>query len=81
MVHSRYLPNSFDDMVSHIVEECGEVLAAAGKLQRFGAASTNPLLVNDNTTNIEWLYRELLDLKLTSGRLILKIEEIYMYEE
>lgn len=77
MVNSQYLPTDFDGMLSHIMEECSEVIKAGCKLQRWGPESTNPDKEEDTTTNVEMLYREILDVKFTAGRLILKIEEIY----
>jgi NTP pyrophosphatase (non-canonical NTP hydrolase) len=64
MSDPRFLQNGFDAQLAHIVEECGEVLAAAGKTQRWGWASVNPLLPpQEQETNIVWLRRELADLK------------------
>lgn len=60
----RYLQKGFDKQLAHVVEECGEVLAAAGKLQRMGKESVNPQLPPDQQeTNLDWLKRELQDLK------------------
>lgn len=51
--------------LAHLVEEAGEVMAAAGKSLRFGLDSVNPLLpVEEQETNEEWLRREIGDLKL-----------------
>lgn len=50
------------DPLGRLIEECGEVLAAAGKSVRFGFDSTDPLS-GDPETNLEWLLRELADLK------------------
>lgn len=56
--------------LSHLIEECGEVLAAAGKTQRFGFLSTNPLLPPEQReTNAAWLRREVADLKLSIEKL------------
>lgn len=45
-----------------MIEECGEVLAAAGKMQRWGPFSENPEIpVADRETNIVWLRREIKD--------------------
>lgn len=51
-----------------MIEECGEVLSAAGKTQRWGPYSSNPL-IEDPETNIAWLWRELQDLKSAVARL------------
>lgn len=64
MSDSRFIKTGFDQTLSHVIEECGEVLAAAGKLQRHGMYSVNPLLpVEEQEPNIFWLMRELVDLK------------------
>lgn len=71
---ARFLPVGFDDQLSHVIEECGEVLAAAGKLQRFGKLSTNPLLpVSEQETNIVWLHRELTDAHIAISKLLVTI--------
>lgn len=50
--------------IAHIVEECGEVIAAAGKAFRFGPMSTNPELPPEKReTNIAWFSREIGDLE------------------
>lgn len=65
----RYMPAKFKprDVASklgYLVEECGEVLAAAGKCQRWGLESYNPDVPEvDREPNREWLIRELQDLK------------------
>lgn len=66
---TRFLQDGFDKKLSHLIEECGEVVAAAGKLQRFGRESFNPLLpVEQQETNESWLRRELQDLKMAIAR-------------
>lgn len=71
MVDHRFLQTGFDKQLSHVIEECGEVLAAAGKLQRQGRYSVNPLLpVAEQETNDMWLRRELHDLKGAVVRLL-----------
>lgn len=69
MSHFEYLPQGFNGKLSHVIEECGEVLAAAGKTLRFGLESSNPL-TSDPETNREWLLRELKDLKQAISRII-----------
>lgn len=60
---ARFLGKGFTNQLSHLIEECGEVLAAAGKTQRWGPESFNPLLpVEQRETNAQWLARELADL-------------------
>ncbi len=74
MSDPRYLQQGFDKQLAHVIEECGEVLAAAGKTQRWGRKSINPLLLSDhpqfNETNEQWLLRELGDLHEAIQRLL-----------
>jgi len=70
MSDPRFLQAGFDKQLAHLVEECGEVLAAAGKTQRWGRESYNPLIpVNQRETNIDWLMREIADLEEAIARL------------
>ena len=74
---SRFLQEGFNNQLAHVIEECGEVLAAAGKTQRWGLMSVNPLLASElQETNINWLERELIDLETAIDRLQLTIKEI-----
>jgi hypothetical protein len=79
MSNKRFLQAGFDNQLAHVIEECGEVLAAAGKTQRFGAFSMNPLLSPGDPlyreTNIVWLKREMIDLQEAIARLQATIEE------
>lgn len=60
----RYRPNTLQQKLAYLVEECGEVMAAAGKTLRHGLNSYNPELhVEDQETNRNWLLRELKDVK------------------
>lgn len=75
MTEAKYLQDGFDKKLAHVIEECGEFLAAAGKLQRWGAFSVNPELPREmQEFNIDWLWRELMDLNETSMRLIESIQ-------
>lgn len=77
MSDPRFLQTGFDKQLSHVIEECGEVLSAAGKTQRWGKDSPNPLLPKEQQeTNEVWLLRELNDLKLAIDRLL-----VTMYAE
>ena len=59
----QYAPRTIDQTLGYLVEECGEVLAAAGKSLRWGLDSVNPELPEEEQeTNEEWLLRELTDL-------------------
>lgn len=65
MSDRRFLPKNDRDKISHLVEECGEVVAAAGKTLRFGLDSYNPLLpIEEQELNRTWLRREIRDLKM-----------------
>jgi len=83
MSDPRFLQDGFDKRLSHLVEECGEVLepigrvlAAAGKTQRWGPHSVNPLIpAADQVQNIDWLRRELADLRQSIDRLDAAIAE------
>lgn len=76
MSDPRFLQDGFDKRLSHLIEECGEVLAAAGKTQRWGAFSVNPLLPESKQeTNLVWLRRELNDLYEAMVRLDLAMRE------
>ena len=63
----------FDFCLAHVVEECGKVMAAAGKTQRWGRKSYNPELPLDDfvppETNEQWLMREITDLEEAIARL------------
>lgn len=73
MSNPKYLRGGFDFQLAHVVEECGEVLAAAGKTQRWGRASIDPTLLSDDPlfgeTNEAWLIREMRDLFDAMARL------------
>jgi len=70
MTDPKYIRPGVPFALSHVVEECGEVLAAAGKCQRWGMDSVNPELPpEDQETNRDWLSRELDDLEGAIGRL------------
>lgn len=68
-----YEPKTEKQKLGYLVEECGEVLAAAGKTLRWGLGSYNPELPrHERETNAEWLRRELADLR----RAIVYVEEM-----
>lgn len=66
-MNSEYAPNELSGWftkLAYLTEECGEVLAAAGKSMRWGLDSANPELPpEEQETNLDWLKRELQDLK------------------
>jgi hypothetical protein len=73
MSNKHYLQKGFNKQLAHVVEECGEVLAAAGKTQRWGRDSTDPTRREGDDwfgeTNEAWLRREMVDLKEAIERL------------
>lgn len=70
MSDPRFLQNGPDKRLAHLIEECGEVLAAAGKTQRWGWKSVNPLLPpEEQEENVTWLRREMCDLREAMDRL------------
>lgn len=61
----EYEPKTLPQKLGYLVEECGEVLAAAGKTIRWGLSSVNPELPPEQQeTNVDWLLREMDDLGL-----------------
>lgn len=69
MVKRNYVRNDYGSIIGHLIEECGEVLAAAGKLLRWGPESYNPELpAKDRETNEAWLRREIADLESVIAR-------------
>lgn len=49
--------------LGRLIEECAEVLHAAGKIVRFGWHTYNPLPGASREINEDWLRREILDLE------------------
>jgi NTP pyrophosphatase (non-canonical NTP hydrolase) len=77
-MHEKYKPQTFHQKMGYLVEECGEVLQAVGKTQRWGLANKNPELKEDDPrfgeTNRQWLLREMENLE---DAVKLLREEIY----
>ena len=72
----RYFVDDFPHCLGHVIEECGEVCQAAGKLLRWGPQSFNPEVpAEDRETNIGWLRREMEGLKEAIGNLECVIDE------
>lgn len=70
MSDPRFLQKGFAKQLAHLVEECGELLAAAGKTQRWGRLSYNPdLPIDSRESNEKWLLREIADVELAITRL------------
>jgi hypothetical protein len=64
-VKPQYMPKTREQFYGYLVEEAGEVLAAAGKTLRWGELSANPELPPaKRVTNIAWLRAEMSDLEL-----------------
>jgi len=60
----QYKPRTVQAKLGYLIEECGEVLAAAGKTVRWGLLGVNPELPKKKQeTNQAWLLRELSDLE------------------
>ena len=65
---ARYRPKTTAQKLGYLVEECGEVLAAVGKTQRWGLDSCNPeSRAAFPRTNRDWILSELLDLERAIG--------------
>lgn len=61
---AQYMPRDRQSRIGYLVEECGEVMHAAGKMIRWGPDSFNPELPEDEReTNRAWLLRELSNLE------------------
>ena len=72
MANDKFFPrySDFRGHLDHLVEECGEVVAAAGKAMRFGTLGVNPHLPeSEQETNLDWLKREMADLKGAIARM------------
>jgi NTP pyrophosphatase (non-canonical NTP hydrolase) len=72
----KFIRPGVKQAMARFVEECGEVLAAVGKTQRFGLDSVNPLLPREQQeTNRKWVQRELKDLRDALNRLEDELEK------
>ena len=87
MAHEEFRPADVQGALAHLIEECGEVLAAAGKIGdvlaaagktvRFGLNSVNPLIpVAERETNASWLLREMADLEKTLPNLLSEVGDL-----
>lgn len=66
----EYEPKDDAQRIAYFIEECGEVLAAAGKTLRWGLHSYNPEIPEaEREANGVWLRRELRDLQAAIERL------------
>lgn len=60
----EYEPRNLEQAVGYLVEECGEVLQAVGKIQRYGWDSRNPdLPPMQQISNARALRQEMRDLE------------------
>ena len=74
----QYEPKTTDEFLGYVVEECGEVLHASGKTQRWGLDSVNPELPRDQQeSNMEWIRREVEDLRGALDRLTKHLDDVY----
>lgn len=57
------LPTTIEGKLSHVVEECGEVLQCIGKWQRFGAQDTDRMtgITYDNAADVLLEMAQLVD--------------------
>ena len=60
------LPTDFDGAVARLVEDCGEILQAVGKMQRFGITACDPK-TGKLYDNLEDLKGEMLDVEHAIG--------------
>lgn len=70
----QYRPITLGQKLGYLVEECGEVLAAVGKTQRWGLESFNPEPGASRETNREWILRELSDLEIACAIVRVELE-------
>lgn len=56
-----YRPTTLNGMLTHLTEECAEVIQTVSKIQRFGLFSHHP--ERPDETNVQQLAREMTDLK------------------
>lgn len=72
----EYEPETMEQFLGYVVEECGEVLHAIGKSQRWGLDSCNPELPPaKRESNFLWLKREIADLRGALDRLEKAMDE------
>jgi len=76
---AKYMPKTLRGKLAHLVEECGEVLAAVGKSMRWGLHSVNPELPpSKQESNATWLLREMDDVEKAIRIVRLALEKQYM---
>jgi hypothetical protein len=66
----RYKQEELKKRFDHAVEECAEFISAYAKMSRWGAFSYNPELPKElRETNIDWVYREMQDVREAFDRM------------
>lgn len=74
----KYMPKQTGQFLGKCVEECGELLAALGKTQRWGLFSVNPELPPEQQElNRDWILREMEDVEEAINMLREHIDEHY----
>ena len=74
-VHKDFQPKTFQAKMWHVIEECGEVCEALGKIGRFGPYSSNPLIPEaQREVNIVWAKREIKDLQAALENFMVELE-------
>ena len=64
MTDKRFLQDGLFHTSAHLIEECGELIAALGKSWRWGFDSVNPLLPPEQQeANLAWVRREMADVR------------------
>ncbi len=74
-MNPEFIKPGLPQAMSHVTEECGEVLQMIGKIGRFGYSSRYPNLPNSES-NAQKLYLELGDLIGAIERLLDELENI-----
>ena len=74
MVHPEFAPKTFDDKITHLIEECGEVVVAAAKVKRFGLHNGLPGREPFRTNKDDLLY-EMMDLREAILKVVQAIQE------
>ena len=74
-MEKRYLRTDTQSVLAHTVEECGELVTAIGKTQRWGLDSYDPTVPeSQRETNRDWIRREMKDARLALARLELLLD-------
>lgn len=68
------LPKTNEEKIAYLIEECGEVLKAIGKYQRFGPTAVDPV-TGIEYNNVSDLLIEMQDLERAIGFVRAELEE------